>query len=227
MKNKGSGDKIELFSESGESRGYYSKMKQFDIKKMESYNSSMGSSHTVRSIHISDDKLLKISSANPGMRFERVEGELIAMTPVGEHSAFLESEYLGLVRDWSKKNSAQTYGSSSGFKLPNENVRSPDVAVLLSTNPFFGKRLESFIPGAPDFLIEIRSKTDSFSLLKAKMVEWIENGSKLAFLIDPVDRRVYVYRKDVSVTEYPYSARLTGEDVLPGFSVCPEEVDPK
>ena len=120
-----------------------------------------------------------------------LEGELIAMTPLGEHSAFLESEYLGLVRDWSKKNSAQTYGASSGFKLPNENVRSPDFAVVLFTNLFFRKRMKSFIPGAPDFLIEIHPKTDSFSLLKAKMIEWIESGSKLAFLIDSVDRLIF------------------------------------
>ena len=187
----------------------------------------MGSARKTGSIDITDNELLKISSANPNMRFEFVEGELIAMTPVGEHSAFLEIEYLRLVLDWTKKNSAQSYGSSSGFKLPNGNVRSPDVAVILPTNPYFGKRLESFIPGAPEFLVEIRSKTDSLSLLKAKMSEWIENGSKLAFLIDPVERKAFAYRQDGSITEYPYSASLTGEDILPGFSVCPEELDPE
>ena len=59
------------------------------------------------------------------------------------------------------------------------------------------------------------------------MHEWIENGNKLAFLIDPVDRKVFAYREDGSVTEYPYTATLSGEDVLPGFSVCPAEVDPE
>jgi Uma2 family endonuclease len=88
-----------------------------------------------------------------------------------------------------KENTAQCYGSSSGFKLPNGNVRSPDIAVVLSSNPFFGKRMESFIPAAPDFIIEIRSNTDSPSLVKEKMHEWIQNGTKLAFLIDPVERR--------------------------------------
>ncbi len=187
----------------------------------------MESSRPVKPVHITEYELLKISSANPNMRLEFVDGELIAMTPVGEHAAYLESEYLGLVRDWAKNNSAQSYGSSSGFKLPNGNIRSPDVAVILSSNPFFGKRLESFMPGAPDFLIEIRSKTDSLPLIKAKMHEWIENGNKLAFLIDPVDRKVFAYREDGSVTEYPYTATLSGEDVLPGFSVCPAEVDPE
>jgi len=87
--------------------------------------------------------------------------------------------------------------------------------------------MESFIPAAPDFIIEIRSNTDSLSLVKEKMHEWIENGTKLAFLIDPVERKAYVYRQDGSVTEYPYLSNIKGEDVLPGFSVCPAEVDPQ
>lgn len=199
-----------------------------DIKIGDFYTFTMRrSSRLTESIYISDDELLKISSANPNMRFERANGELIAMTPVGEHSAFLETEYLIITDRWARKNSAQCYGSSSGFKLPNGNVRSPDIAVVLSSNPFFGKRRESFIPAAPDFIIEIRSNTDSPSLVKEKMHEWIENGTKLAFLIDPVERKAYVYRKDGSVTEYPYLSNIKGEDVLPGFSVCPAEVDPQ
>ena len=98
----------------------------------------MGNSLVTRLAGITDEELLRISSANPNMRFEHVDGELIAMTPVSEHSAFLENEYLLLVGNCAKQTCAQSYGSSSGFKLPNGNIRSPDVAVILSSNPLYG-----------------------------------------------------------------------------------------
>ena len=192
---------------------------------LEHYDLGMGTRRAKKTVSITDEELLKISSANTNMRFEIGRWELIAMTPVGEHSGYLEARYLVLVSKWAQSHPTQCYGASTGFKLPNGNVRSPDVAVLLPANPSFGKRLESFIPGAPDFLIEIRSRTDSFPLIKTKLREWIESGCRLAFLIDPLERKAYAYRRDGSVTEYPYSATLGGEEVLPGFSVCPAEVD--
>ena len=97
---------------------------------------------------------------------------------------------------------------------------------MLPSQPAFEQEFEGFVPGAPDFLVEIRSKSDSLTTLKEKMKEWIESGCNLAFLIDPVERRAYIYRKDRSVTEFPYSAKLTGEDVLEGLTICPAEVDP-
>jgi Uma2 family endonuclease len=176
---------------------------------------------------ISDEELLKISSANPNMRFELVEGELVAMTPVGGRSGGLEAQINALVVNWCNQHEALGFSPSTGFKLPNGNVRSPDAAVLLDSHPAYKKRIEGFVPGAPDFLVEIRSKSDSLETLKEKMQEWIDSGCRLAFLIDPVERKAYVYRQDRSVTEYPYSAVLTGEDVLKGFTIRPAEIDPE
>jgi len=179
---------------------------------------------------ITDDELLKISSANPELRFELVDGELIAMPPLGSYSGHLESEYNAEVVFWCRKHQARSFSSSTGFRLPNGNVRSPDVAVVLSSHPSYGgwvtTKSKTFFSGPPDFLIEIRSVTDSLTLLKSKMTEWMESGCRLAFLIDPNERKCYVYRGDRSITEYPYEARLSGEDVLPGFEICPAEIDP-
>jgi Uma2 family endonuclease len=177
-------------------------------------------------IQISDEELLKISSANPNIRFELVEGELVAMTPVGGHSGELELKVNAIVGNWCDKNEGRGFSPSTGFKLPNGNVRSPDVAVLLPSHPAFERGFEGFVPGAPDFLVEIRSKSDSLENLKEKMHEWIDSGCRLAFLIDPVERRAYVYRQDRSVTEYPYTATLTGEDVVKGLAIRPAEIDP-
>ena len=176
---------------------------------------------------ISDDELLQLSVANNNLRFEIVEGELMTMSPLGAYTGELELSYGFEVKSWCITNNAKAYSSSTGFKLPNNNIRSPDVAIILSSNPNYSKKIEKFFPGAPDFLIEIRSKNDSLVKLKEKMLDWIEGGCQHAFLIDPVERKSYVYRKDKSITEYPYSAILSGDQVLPGFEVCPEKIDPK
>jgi Uma2 family endonuclease len=176
---------------------------------------------------ISDEELLKISSANPNMRFELVEGELVALTPVGGHSGEVEAQITAIVVNWCNRNNVRGFSPSTGFKLANGNVRSPDAAVLLPSHPAYKQKTDSFVPGAPDFLVEIRSKSDATTTLKEKMQEWIESGCRLAFLIDPVERKAYVYRKDRSVTEYPYTATLSGEDVLEGLTLCPAEVDPQ
>lgn len=178
-------------------------------------------------MQITEEELLQTSTANPNMRFELVDGELVAMTPVGGHSGELELKINVLVGNWCSQSRAQGFSASTGFRLANGNVRSPDAAVLLPSHPAHGRKLAGFVPGAPDFLVEIRSPSDSLPTLKAKMEEWIEAGCRLAFLIDPVARRAYVYRTDGSVTEYPYTTTLSGEDVLKGFALCPADIDPE
>lgn len=175
---------------------------------------------------ITEDELLRISAANANMRFELVQGELVTMPPTGYYSGRLELEYGTEVNIWARNHNAEASSPSTGFKLPNGDIRSPDVAVILSSNPNYGIKIKKYHPGAPDFLIEIRSESDVLADLKAKMVMWIENGAELAFMIDPIERKAYVYRRDGSVTEYPYTAALSGGDVLPGFSVCPAALDP-
>jgi Uma2 family endonuclease len=185
----------------------------------------MAKRHT-SAIQISDEELLKISSANPNMRFELVEGELVAMTPVGGHSGELELKINAIVANWCDRNEGRGFSSSTGFKLANGNVRSPDAAVLLPSHTAYKKRIEGFVPEAPDFLVEMRSRSDSLTTMKEKMQEWIESGCRLAFLIDPVETKAYVYRQDRSITEYPYSATLTGEDILEGLTIHLAKIDP-
>ena len=176
---------------------------------------------------ITDEELLKISSANPNLRFELVGGELIAMPPVGEHSGYLEINYGADLTIWCRKHGGRSYSSSTGFKLPNGDVRSPDAAVVLPDNPAHGKNETGFVPGVPDFLIEVRSRSDSREDLEEKMKMWIGSGCRLALLIDPRKREAFVYRADGSITQYPYDATITGEDVLPGYAISPAEIDPK
>jgi Uma2 family endonuclease len=174
---------------------------------------------------ITDEELERLSNEHSGYRFERVNGGLQVKSPVKKYSAYLESKYLFYVGKWAEKNTAEVYGSQAGFKLPNGDVRSPDISVLLPSHPSYGKKIEEFISGAPVFLIEIRSHSDSLSSLQEKMEMWIQNGCGCALLVDYRNKTVYEYRPNAPVTEHPYDSTITCEDVLPGFSVCPAEVD--
>jgi Uma2 family endonuclease len=99
----------------------------------------------------------------------------------------LELKINSIVGNWCEKNEGRGFSLSTGFKLANGNVRSPDSAVLLLSRTAYKEKIEGFVPGAPGFLVEIRSKSDSLETLTAKMHEWIKSGCSLAFLIDPAD----------------------------------------
>lgn len=174
---------------------------------------------------ITDEELLRLADES-NLRYERVGGELYAMAPTGGESGKRELRYGLRVATWAEKSEAEAFSASTGFRLPNADIRSPDVALLLPDHPAFGQKHEGFVPGAPDFLIEILSPTDSLTGLKEKMRAWIKAGTRLAWLVVPRERRVYVYRADGSVTESPYDRKLTGEDLLPGLELIPAELDP-
>lgn len=73
------------------------------------------------------------------------------------------------------------------------------------------------MPLCPDFVVELRSESDSLTKLQAKMQEYIDNGARLGWLIDPQNRRVEIYRPAVDVEVLEHPTELSGEDVLPGF----------
>ena len=83
---------------------------------------------------VSDDELLRMSAANDNLQFERVNGELVTMAPVGSFGGNLESEYIFEVTSWARKNKAESYSSSASFKLANNSVRAPNAAIVLPSN---------------------------------------------------------------------------------------------
>jgi Uma2 family endonuclease len=114
------------------------------------------------------------------------------------------------------------FDSSGGFSLPNGAMHSPDAAwiALDRWNALTEDEKEQFPPVCPDFVIELKSKTDSLKTLQKKMQEWLENGCRLAWLIDVEARNVYIYRATQEAEEYPFSkGLLSGENVLPGFTL--------
>lgn len=111
------------------------------------------------------------------------------------------------------------FDSSTGFKLPNGADRSPDASwiPLAKWNALTLPEREKFLPLCPDFVIELRSFTDALQRLQDKMLEYLDNGTRLGWLINAQDRQVEVYRigRDKEVFDNP--ATLSGEDILPGF----------
>ncbi|MBW4663184.1 MAG: Uma2 family endonuclease [Chroococcus sp. CMT-3BRIN-NPC107] len=164
-----------------------------------------------------------ISSANPELQFERnADGTLVIMPPTGGISSNRELKAGAYLLTWVESNNlGEVFSSSAGFRLANSALRSPDAAFVAKDRLPKGwdEGEDRFLDLAPDLAIEIRSKTDSLSQLQAKMQEYIANGVKLAWLIDRQNQQAFVYRSDLSITQYPATAILSGEDVVPGFTL--------
>lgn len=172
-------------------------------------------------LQISHEQFIDLALANRDLQLERTaEGELIIMPPTGSYTGNKNFDIAGQLWLWNRQHKlGKAFDSSTGFHLPNGADRSPDVAWVKQEkwDALSLEQQESFAPICPDFVVELRSKTDSLEKLQAKMREYIENGASLGWLIDRKNQRVEIYRlgKDVEVLDRPVS--LTGEDVLPGF----------
>jgi Uma2 family endonuclease len=183
------------------------------------------SSITLRLTH---EEFEKLCQDNPDKGFElNSDGELEIMSPVGGESSNKESDLIIDLGIWNRQTKlGKTFSSSGAFILPNGAERSPDAAwVELSRwEALTSEERKKFIPLAPDFVIELRSETDSLKKLQQKMLEYRDNGVRLGWLIDPQNRQVEIYRlgKDAEVLVGP--ATLSGEDVLAGFVLEMESV---
>jgi Uma2 family endonuclease len=120
-----------------------------------------------------------------------------------------------------KNPSGLSFDSSTGFLLPNKAIRSPD-ASWISVDRWNALRPEErkkFVPLAPDFLIELLSESDELAFAQIKMQEWMENGVRLAWLLDPFQKMSYIYRQNRELEIISGMVTLNGEDVLPDFEL--------
>ncbi len=174
-------------------------------------------------LKLTQEQFYDLCVANPEQPLELTStGVLIIMSPVGGESGKRESNLGSQLYVWNEISQlGEVFSSSTIFKLPLGSQRSPDVAwVELSRwNALSIDDREKFPPLAPDFVIELRSRTDSLSDLQDKMLEYRDNGVRLGLLINPQDKQVEVYRlgKEIEVIQSP--DRVSCEDVLPGFNL--------
>ncbi len=172
-------------------------------------------------LHMTHEQFDLLCQNNPDRSFELTkDGELEVMPPTGGESGKQESKLITRLTNWNEQTElGETFSSSTAFILPNGAERSPDASwVELSRwESLTPEQREKFPPIAPDFVIELRSKTDRLKKLQEKMEEYRENGVRLGWLIDPQNQQVEIYRlgRNVEVLESPTT--LSGENVLPGF----------
>jgi len=184
--------------------------------------------HLKPAIELTEDQFFALCQLNRDLRLERnAEGDIIVMPPTGGETGNRNAEITGQLVIWTKQNGiGAAFDSSTGFKLPNGADRSPDAAWVQKSRlaVLTQEEKEKFLPLCPDFVIELLSPSDELEEVKAKMDEYIENGARLGWLLEPRSRRVYVYRPGESVIMIENTGQISGEPELPGFVLNLREI---
>ncbi|MGB3494713.1 MAG: Uma2 family endonuclease [Elainellaceae cyanobacterium] len=173
-------------------------------------------------LQVTPEQFAALAAANRDLRFERTStGELIVNPPTGGGSGKRNAKIITQLGIWGEANEqvGEYFDSSTGFKLPNGANRSPDASWVRRDRweALTLPEQEGFVPLCPDFVVELRSPTDSLKSLREKMQEYMDNGAQLGWLIDPQNKRVEVYRVGQAVEVLEHPSTLSGEAVLPGF----------
>jgi Uma2 family endonuclease len=165
---------------------------------------------------------------NPELRLERsAAGDLIIMSPTGGETGNRNFKLAVRFGAWALQDGTGVgFDSSTGFRLPNGADRSPDVAWvrLERWQALSSGERKGFPPLCPDFVVELRSESDSLATLQRKMQEYLDNGLGLGWLIDPQHHKVYLYRPDQAVEVLTNPISLSGEPLLPGFSLLLKDI---
>ena len=167
-------------------------------------------------------------SKNPDFRAELTkDGDVILMPPTGFETSDRNLEILIQLGSWATRDkTGVATESNAGFVLPNGATRSPDAAWTRKERleKFSVAERQKFLPLCPDFVVELRSASDTLRDLQEKMAEYIENGARLGWLIDRQNKKVYVYRPQRKIEILKEPATVSGEDVLPGFVLDLREI---
>lgn len=172
-------------------------------------------------LSITLEQFVALEAANRDLRLERTaKGELIVNPPTGWETGNRNGRINQQLFNWADVDGTGiAFDSSTGFTLPNGAIRSPDASWVSQKRwqTLTDEQLVTFPNICPDFVVELRSSSDTLKSLKDKMVEYIENGAKLGWLINPQQRQVEVYRPGLTVEILDNPVELSGEEVLPGF----------
>ena len=174
-------------------------------------------------IPMTEELFIAFCAQNSDMRIElTAEGVLEIMPPTFSIAGSRNISILSQLHVWSEMDGrGVAFDSSAGFTLPNHAIRAPDASWVLRSRlaALSDEDKNRFIPLCPDFVVELRSTTDRLSVVQAKMAEYIANGARLGWLIDPIARRVYVYRPNAPVEVLDAPDTLSAEPELAGFAL--------
>ena len=175
----------------------------------------------VRSVRLTDDQFLHLCSDNRDLRIEMTaQGELIIMPPPGSKTGQRGAEITMCLAIWTKQDGTGVcFGTDTGFTLPNGAKRGPDAAWVARDrwNSVPEYLQEKLAPLCPDFVIELVSPSDRLTHVEAKMQEYIANGARLGWLLDPFENYAIIYRPNQKPERVDNPSILQGDPVLPGF----------
>ena len=182
----------------------------------------------LRAIGITDEQLIRISSDNGDLRLEiTAKGELVVMPPAVSETGWLENELCFQLTLWAHQDGTGiTFGPSAGFRLPNGAVRAPDASWMPRERwqALTEDERKTFAHFCPDFVLGLRSQSDTLVSIQEKMDEYMESGARLGWLVDPFQKRVHVYRPGTAVEVLQNPATVSGETVLPGFELNIQDI---
>jgi Uma2 family endonuclease len=172
-------------------------------------------------LDLTDEQFEQICQANRDLKFERTaKGELVIVALTGGKTGQRNLNLSGQLWFWNQQTGLGAgFDSSTGFRLPNGAIRSPDAAWvrLERWQTLTLEQQTKYVPLCPDFVVELRSASDELMDLQAKMREYVENGLQLGWLLDPETETVEIYRSQQPVEILVKPTTLSGETVLPGF----------
>lgn len=171
----------------------------------------------------SDAQFFAFCRQNDELRIEQTAGgDVIIMPPTGFETGYRNNEMSAQLRDWARQDgTGVAVDSSTGFVLPNGAKRSPDAAWILRSRlaPLTPEQKRQLLPLCPDFVVELRSPSDSLRPIQEKMQEYIDNGARLGWLLDTPTRSVHVYRLGRDVTILADASSVSADPELPGFTL--------
>ncbi len=172
---------------------------------------------------VNEQEFISLVQVNPDLRLElTAQGEVIAMSPTGSETGRNNLDLAGYLWLWNKQTKlGQVFDSSSGFRLPNGAIRSPDVAWIRRERwqNLTPQERQGFAPLCPDFVVELLSPSDELLTIQNKMREYLDNGCQLGWLVNPRSRTTEIYHPQASVITIPFGNTLSGEEILPGFEL--------
>ncbi|MDB9427483.1 Uma2 family endonuclease [Microcystis aeruginosa CS-555/01A07] len=173
------------------------------------------------SFQLSDEQFFQLCQDNRDLRLERnPKGDLIIMPPTGGETSNSNAGITAQLWLWNNLHKlGVVFDSSGGFKLPNGADRSPDAAwiPLEKWQALTPQQKERFLPLSPDFVIELMSPSDNLETARKKMQEYLDNGTRLGWLINRKTREVEIYCQGQAVEILTNPESLSGENILSQF----------
>lgn len=173
---------------------------------------------------MTDDEFFDFCQQHPDLRIERTaHHEILLMSPTGSRSGKRNARLTFQLGKWCEQHPelGEYFDSNTGFTLPDSSVLSPDASWVSAAkwNALTPEQQDKFAPVCPEFVVELKSATDSLKTLQAKMLDWLRNGAQLAWLLNPETETAYLYRlgQPEPETVQGFDNELSGETVLPGF----------